>query len=112
MNYFEMVGQNIQNILTKQNIRKADLAKKLNISRQMVQKIISGQKAINVKEIANIAMALSVTVDELLRMPSAQMQSWAPVQFMGTYSEPSAFSFIEKTIQEYMKLEDRLNEPS
>lgn len=112
MNYFETVGQNIQNVLDKQNLKKADLAKKLNISRQMVQKIINGQKAINVREITSIAEALAVSVDALLCPSNLQIQACAPVQFMGRPGEAREFAFVEKTIREYMKLEDRLHESS
>jgi transcriptional regulator with XRE-family HTH domain len=107
MNYFETVGQNILHVLDKQNMKKADLAKKLNISRQMVQKIIGGQKAINVKEIASIAEALAVTVDALLYPSNLEMQADASVQFMGKPGQAKDFAFVEKTIREYMKLEDR-----
>jgi len=110
MNYFETVGQNIQNVLDKQNMKKTELAKKLNISRQMVQKIINGQKAINVKEIASIADALAVTADALLNPSNLQMQGVASVQFMGKPGQVQDFAFVEKTIREYMKLEDRLYE--
>ena len=110
MNYFETVGQNIQIVLDKQNMKKTDLAKKLNISRQMVQKIINGQKAINVKEIASIAEALAVTVDALLYPSNLQIQGGASVQFMGKPGQAKDFAFVEKTIREYMKLEDRLYE--
>jgi DNA-binding Xre family transcriptional regulator len=108
MNYFEQVGSNIQIVLHKKNMKKTDLAKKLNISRQMVQKIINGQKAINVKEISSIAEALSVAIDDLLQESSQQVQIVASVQFMGNPTEARDFSFIERTIREYMKLEDRL----
>ncbi len=110
MNYFETVGLNIQNVLEKQKMKKTDLAKKLNISRQMVQKIINGQKAINVKEIASIAEALSVTVDELLNSSNLQIQGTASVLCMGKPEQAQDFAFVEKTIREYMKLEDRLYE--
>lgn len=110
MNYFETVGQNIQNVLDKQSMKKTDLAKRLNISRQMVQKIINGQKAINVKEIASIAEALAVSIDQLLSPTNFQMQNGVSVQFMGKPEQARDFAFVEKTIREYMKLEDRLYE--
>ncbi len=110
MDYFETVGQNIQTVLEQKNMKKTDLARKLNISRQMVQKIIGGQKAINVKEIASIADALAVTVDTLLRPADLRVQCGSSVQFMGKAGQPKDFSFIEQTIREYMKLEDRLYE--
>lgn len=110
MSYFEEVGQNIQNVLNRKNLRKTDLASRLHTSRQMVQKIINGQKAINVKEITSIADVLSVSVDELLRPSSQQILSTAEVQFMGRPGEAQEFAFVEKIIREYMKLEDRLYE--
>ena len=108
MNYFEKVGLNIQTILKRQNMKKTDLANKLNISRQMVQKIINGQKAINVKEIVSIANSLSVPVADLLNESNIQIRTVVPVQFMGSPVELQDFSFIENTIREFIKLEDRL----
>lgn len=111
MNYFEMVGQNILHILNTQNMKNTELAVKLNISRQMVQKIINGQKVINVKEISCIAEALAISVDELLPVQAAAQRPASP-KFMGRPGEPMEISFVEKTIQEYMKLEDCLYELS
>ena len=45
---FKQVGNNIQNILTAQGKTQQFLAEKLGVSKQVMNKIVSGTKAINV----------------------------------------------------------------
>lgn len=74
MNYAQ-VGTNIQNELKKSGLKQTDLAVKLNISKQVMHKIIKGTKAISVTEIASIATILNTTIDELLKMNISVQQS-------------------------------------
>ena len=52
---FAQVGENIQHLLDERGMTQQNLAEALGISKQVVNKIIKGNKAINVKEIAEIA---------------------------------------------------------
>lgn len=65
---FLQVGKNIQNILYEKNMTQQYLADRLNISKQVMSKIITGAKAINVLEISQIASILEVSVEELLNV--------------------------------------------
>lgn len=110
MNYFENVGLNIQSYLDQRAMKKTELAKELNTSKQVVQKIVSGQKAINVREISKIAEILETTVENLLVEHNNPLRAVSDVQFMGSPKTEKDFNFIEKTIREYMKLEERFIE--
>ena len=63
---FAQVGANIQRELDKRSMTQQNLADELSISKQVMNKIIKGAKAINVSEIAKIASVLGTTTDTLL----------------------------------------------
>ena len=65
-NLFRQVGCNIQDVLQKRGKTQQYLADNLNISKQVMSKIIMGAKAINVSEISKIASILDVSVERLL----------------------------------------------
>lgn len=47
MNFFEQIGNNILQILKEKNINQTELAEKIGVSKQVLGKIVKGQKAIN-----------------------------------------------------------------
>lgn len=112
MSYFEVVGQNILNGLEEVRMERRELAEKLGVSRQMLQKILKGHKAINVMEISRIAGILGVPADSLLREPetNATVYPVPAVQYMGSPSERGSVGFIQNFFDEYVKLEDRHHE--
>jgi len=105
---FKQVGNNIQDILTAQGKTQQFLADSLGISKQVMNKIVAGSKAINVAEISEIAKALGVTTDSLLVVKTEQ----APVHhfaFMGQVANEKTKQKIEvlKTvIDEILMLEE------
>jgi transcriptional regulator with XRE-family HTH domain len=66
MNFFENIGLNISEILRDKNMSQSDLAERMGISKQVMSKIINGQKAINALEIKSIANILDVDVNRLV----------------------------------------------
>ena len=64
--YFVQVGQNIQNAIKERGFTQQRLADALSVSKQVVNKIVKGQKAINVSELSRIATILGTTTDMLL----------------------------------------------
>ena len=68
INDFFQIGRNINKQLISKSISRQELADNLGIPESMVDKIIEGKKAINVKELAKIADLLGTTVTELLEM--------------------------------------------
>lgn len=107
---FAQVGANIQKQLDKKGLSQQNLADALGISRQVMNKIIKGGKAINVKELARIASVLGTSTDELLAVPetSAAVDS---LSFMGNVTDKETVEKIEllrKAIDEIHLLEDLL----
>lgn len=105
---FKQVGNNIQNILTAQGKTQQFLAEKLGVSKQVMNKIVSGAKAINVAEISKIASVLNVSADSLLAVQAAQ----EPVHnfsFMGQVKNEETkkkIEFLQTVIDEILMLEE------
>ena len=96
------VGENIQHLLDERRMTQQNLAEALGISKQVVNKIIKGNKAINVKEIAEIAQILGVSADDLLMVRDTNT---APdsLSFMGTVQD-------EDTLQKINRIREAIDE--
>ena len=64
---FTAIGSNISARLDQLRLSQTDLAEKIGVSKQVVNKIVQGKKAINAVELASIAAVLQCTVDELIQ---------------------------------------------
>lgn len=109
--FFEQVGRQISLILREKNMTQQSLATRLNISKQVLNKIILGQKAINIAEITKIAAALDTSVESLLNVSVP-----APVEptfsFMGSIQNPKTKEkvlLLKEVIDEILFLEDYAN---
>ena len=101
-NVFKQVGRNIQKALNEKRLTQQFLADELNISKQVMSKIIGGKKAINVAEITKIAQVLNISTDELLATTTVESPSHS-FSFMGSIKN-------EKTKEKIMLLKDVINE--
>ena len=110
MNFFENIGKNIQIELDRLDWSKSLLAEKIGVSRQVLQKIINGNKAINAYEISQIANVLGTTADALINSKCIEMTVKPQYQFMGHFSKEANFDFIKSIIREYMDMEEDLSE--
>lgn len=109
--FFKQVGTNIENILHEKSYTQQDLANKLQISKQVMNKIILGAKAINVEEIKKIASELDVSVDTLLHVNPVPVQTHH-FSFMGQVQNEETRSKINKlktVIEEILLLEEYAN---
>ena len=99
---YTQVGDNIQRFLNGRGMTQQNLAEALGISKQVVNKIVKGNKAINVKEITEIAQILGVSADELLTVRDT---STAPdnLSFMGTVQD-------EGTLQKINRIRNAIDE--
>lgn len=110
--FFKQVGNNIQNILATQGKTQQYLAEKLNVSKQVMSKIIAGSKAINVAEISKIASVLGVSTDKLLFVESPQPTSHN-FSFMGQVKSEktkSKIALLQTVIDEILMLEEYADE--
>lgn len=109
---FKQVGNNIQTLLTGQGKTQQYLAEQLGVSKQVMSKIISGAKAINVAEISKIANVLNVSVDSLLRVEMIQ-ESKHNFSFMGQVRNEETkkkIEILQVVIDEILMLEEYADE--
>lgn len=110
-NFFEQVGNNIQKILEEKSYTQQFLASNLNISKQVMSKIIGGGKSINVAEITSIANILDVPVNRLLEVSNDEVQSHS-FSFMGKILNKNTREKVEllsNIIDEILLLEEYAN---
>lgn len=108
---FAQVGSNIQKQLDMKGMTQQSLADSLNISKQVMNKIIKGSKAINVNELAKIAEILNISADELLMMPSDTVAT-ERLNFMGSIQDETTLeqiNLIRTAIDEINMLEELLD---
>lgn len=105
---FEQVGNNIQKVLNEQGKTQQFLADQLGISKQVMSKIVSGAKAINVAEISQIANILNVSTDYLLTTEKVQ-ETVHNFSFMGKVKNEETkkkIEFLKTVIEEILILEE------
>lgn len=107
-NFFKQVGDNIQSVLVEKNVSQQYLADKLNISKQVMSKIILGAKAINVAEIAQIASTLNVPVGRLLNINGNQRaeHNFSFMDRVKNEKTKEQIEFIKTVIDQIIMLED------
>lgn len=109
---FQEVGSNIQQLLKDTGMSQQGLADKLGVSKQVMSKIISGSKAINVAEISRIANALAISVDELLQVKT-RTDDVEVFSFMGEIQSENTrekVSHLQKVINELLFLDEIVEE--
>jgi transcriptional regulator with XRE-family HTH domain len=108
---FAQVGANIQKQLDLKGFTQQTLADALGISKQVMNKIVKGSKAINVNELAKIASIMGTTTDELLTVPSEPVSADS-LSFMGSVTDEKTLekvNLIRSAIDEIHMLEDLLD---
>lgn len=105
---FKEVGCNIQQLLKERSMTQQALADAMGISKQVMSKIVSGAKAINVAEISRIASALGATVDRLL-VPVPRATEVEAFSFMGKITNDRTrekITVLNEVIREILLLEE------
>lgn len=108
---FAQVGANILSKIESMGMTQQNLADALGISKQVMNKIIKGSKAINVNELAKIASIIGTTTDELLTV-TGEPVSADSMSFMGTVTDDETLKKIElmrSAIDEIHMLEELLH---
>ena len=109
---FAQVGRNIQTALSANNMTQQKLADELGISKQVMNKIIKGNKAINVGELGMIASVLGTTTDDLLTNKEVVPDDLC-FSFMGRIRSESTkekVAVLRSAIEEIRLLEELDNE--
>ncbi|HEX3046958.1 MAG TPA: helix-turn-helix transcriptional regulator [Bacillota bacterium] len=113
MNSFETIGYNISEVLRDKNMSQTDLAEEMGVSKQVMSKIINGQKAINVLEVKSIAKILNIDVNLLIvEKDYHNQEKESLVKLMGVVNNniKDELDFLNTIIDELDYLEDLLNE--
>ena len=108
---FAQVGANIQKQMSIRGFTQQELANALGISKQVMNKIVKGNKAINVNEIALIASVLETTTDELLSVSTVPVSD-DNLSFMGEVTDEKTLEkvdLIRSAIDEIHMLEEILD---
>lgn len=104
LTFYEMVGQRIIEKLNKLQWTQQTLANELNISKQVMSKIIKGEKKTTILEIKDIANILKVSVDELLQPINERVEliykdpCTIKPQFMGRISTDDGRNGVNKAM--------------
>lgn len=113
MDFFENVGRNILVVLEQQVKSQSFLAEQIGVSRQVMQKITKGKKAINALEISKIADVLGVSLETLTHQSTEEQPEDQVVMFMGMIKNERVkekFDFLNMIMEEIVHMEDDLNE--
>lgn len=105
---YAQVGANIQKQLNIRGVKQQELADALSISKQVMNKIVKGHKAINVNELACIASALDTTADKLLTISDGENLT-ETLSFMGKIRDEETrekVDLIRSAIDEIHLLEE------
>ena len=108
---FAQVGANIQKQIDIKGMTQQSLADALQISKQVMNKIIKGNKAINVNELSRIAEILNTSVETLL-IVSAEPVGAESLSFMGYVQNEDTMervNLIRSAIDEINMLEELLH---
>ena len=108
---FAQVGANIQRQLDTKGMTQQSLADALQISKQVMNKIIKGNKAINVNELAKIAEVLNTSTDALLTVSNEPVVAES-LSFMGSVHDEvtlERINLIRSAIDEINMLEELLH---
>ena len=107
---FAQVGANIQKQLDIKGLTQQRLADALGVSKQVMNKIIKGSKAINVNELAKIASIVGATTDKLL-ITQGKPVSVDNLSFIGNVTDEETLekvNLMRTAIDEIHMLEELL----
>mgnify|MGYP001259425524 CR=1 FL=1 len=79
---FEEIGEKINRFIQDNKMTQQEFANLIGVSKQVMSKIINGQKATNIEEIQKIADVMNITVDELIKRESKTNVIEEPILFM------------------------------
>lgn len=90
-----IIANNILSVMHKKSIRQIDLATKIGVSKQVMSKMLSGDRMINAVELASISKAIDTSIVELVKVPYNTTEVNVLRAFMGEVHTPQAKSALE-----------------
>lgn len=111
MNIFEIIGNNILMQSKEKNIPLAELASKIGVSADVLDKITNGKKALNSYEVTKIAETLGISSDMLLNSnDNLPIEDTSINYFTKAFLNIDNFKLLNSLIEEYINMESDLNE--
>lgn len=105
----KQIGDNILTYLKEQNKTQVDLANGLNASKQVVNKIVKGKKAIKTSELLAIADFLNVSLEDLVQSKSVDTEvELDSVLLYGKIENKKTADFILSLISNLSTMEEEL----
>lgn len=107
---FEEIGEKITHFIEKNHMSQQDFADRIGVSKQVMSKIVKGQKATNIQEIEKIADVMNVSIDELIRRKSETNVIEDPILFMMDKTNHSKtrqyLQYLDFVMDEMIELEE------
>lgn len=95
-NMNEIIVNNIITAMRNRSMKQVDLASEIGISKQVMSKMLSGDRMINAVELVAIAKAVNTSVDELVKIPNSISGEINVIRaFMGEVHTPQAKRGLE-----------------
>lgn len=108
--FYVVIGERIQSYLDQFKISQKDFAKQINVSPQVMNKIIQGKKAINALEIQQIAKALAISTNDLVGEIQPSSPITDPVLFMIGKTEneqtKEKLRFLDHVMEQMLRIEE------
>lgn len=103
------VSQNILFYLKEKNLTQVDLAKGLGTSKQVVSKIIKGEKALRMDEVVSIAKYLNVDTDNLIdEKQEVKEDEFLAVDLYRLISDSKTADFILNLVNNLASMDEEL----
>ncbi|MEQ6389299.1 helix-turn-helix transcriptional regulator [Bacillaceae bacterium S4-13-58] len=110
---FERIGEKISTWINDRGYTQKYLSDKLNVSPQVMSKIINGKKSINIIEIRQIADIMGISVDELIGDTSRSRTIEDPIMFMignlNNEKSKEKLRFLDHVMDEMIELENSMD---
>ena len=94
-NMNEIISNNIINLMKQNEKKQIDLACYLGVSKQIVSKMLRGDRIINAVELQKISEFLNVSIASLFEVPHVIQESNAIKAFMGKVETQEAKEGLE-----------------
>lgn len=107
--FYMMIGERIQSYLDQYKLSQKEFAEQINVSPQVMNKIIQGKKAINAIEIQQIANALAISANDLVGEIQQSSPITDPVLFMMGKTEneqtKEKLRFLDHVMDQMLRIE-------
>lgn len=105
----KQIGTNILFYLNKQNKTQVELAEGLGASKQVVNKIIKGKKALKTQELVAISDFLKISMEDIINgNKTIKEEELEAVHLSGTINKTETAEFILSLIDNLSTMEEEL----